>query len=155
MFGVDSFVDEPASIDYEPFAHARRLGVEVAYSPLLPLDTMVAAYSRRRGTIYIRPGLAPTIERCAVAHEIVHHERGDVGAVPAQERRADRIAARRLVRPSRVLDELRTTPDPGAVALRLGVTERIMRAWLAHWSGSLRAEPGSVRGILRGRGLAA
>lgn len=130
MYGVSDFEDRPSVEDYDPWEHAAMLGLPIVFRDDLPDAGMVACYSEEHTAVFVRPRLHGAVERCAIAHEIVHFEHGDVGIAPAQEQRADRIAARRLLRPRR-LDELAgVTEDPAVVALELRVTERVMRTHL-------------------------
>lgn len=130
MFGRESFIDGDCVIDYDPFLHAESLGLPIVHRRRLPTPQMVACYSRKHNAVFVRPDLHSAVERCAVAHEIVHFEHNDVGTTKSQEDRADRIAAQRLVRPSRVEEIAATTEDPARIALELDVTEKIMRAYL-------------------------
>src|SRR3546814_2691927 len=59
------------------------LGAPIVANPTLP-GPMVAAYSRRRGVIFVRPNQPHAVERCAVAHELVHWEYKDVGTTNAR-----------------------------------------------------------------------
>lgn len=131
MFGIHAG-DETATVDYDPWLHADMLDVPIATNDTLP-GRMLAAYSRRYNAIFVRSNTHGTAERCAIAHEIVHFERHDVGTTPTQERRADRIAASRLIRPSRAAEIFALYSDVGEVALQLDVTERIMKAWIRHY----------------------
>lgn len=131
MYGVGTFDDAPNARDYDPWEHAAMLGVPVVFRNDLPDHHMVACYSDEHAAIFLRPTLHRAVERCAIAHEIVHFEHGDVGTSILQERRADRIAARRLIRPRRLLELEALTEDPAVVALELHVTERIMRAHMS------------------------
>lgn len=128
MFGVSHFVDGPCARDYDPWEHAEVLDLPVVFRDDLPDAEMVACYSHEHGAIFVRPNLHTAVERCAIAHEIVHFEHGDIGTNDLQEERADRIAARRLIRPWR-LEEL-AEADPAVVALELNVTEKIMRTYM-------------------------
>ena len=128
MYGIRGWHDSPCASDYDPHAHADALGLPVIYRDL-PEDDMVAAYSAEHEAIFVRPNLLRSVERCAIAHEIVHYEHQDIGNTRDQEDRADRIAARRLIRPWR-LDTLHGASGPAAAALELGVTERIMTAYI-------------------------
>lgn len=134
MYGLDGFVDEPDAADYDPWRHAELLELPVVARVELPRPDMVACYSKRQRAIFTLAGLPVAVERCAVAHEIVHHEYGDAGASRLQERRADRIAAKRLIRPSRLAALRGITDDPGRIALELEVTEHIMATY-ARWRG--------------------
>lgn len=129
MFGVDTYIDDPKAVDYDPHDHAESLGVPLIYRRL-PTPQMVACYSRRHNAIFIRPNLHSAVERCAVAHELVHFEYSDIGTTASQETRANRIAARRMIRPSVVNKFAASTDDPGVVALHLNVTETLMRIYI-------------------------
>lgn len=129
MFGVDSFQDGPCARDYDPWEHAEMLDLPIIFREL-PVADMVAAYSRKHEAIFVRPNLHSATERCALAHEIVHFEHADVGTTKAQEERADRIAARRLIRPMALERLADLTDDPAVVALELNVTEKIMRMFM-------------------------
>lgn len=130
VYGIDSYYDGPCAMSYDPWLHAELLGIPVVTRPVLPRAGMVACYSKKHRAIFTLAGHSHAVERCAIAHEIVHHEHGDVGHHRSQEDRADRIAARRLVRPT-LLAQL-SDPDPARAALELDVTERIMRTYLKH-----------------------
>jgi hypothetical protein len=91
---------------------------------------MVACYSEKYKAIFVKKLLHSAVERCAIAHEIVHYEYGDIGQDREQERRADRVAARRLVRPSRMYELAERTTDPEVLALEMNVTEHIVEVFL-------------------------
>ena len=130
MFGVTDFYDSPCASDYDPWAHAEMLDLPVVFRDDLPDPEMVAAYSHAHRAVFMRTNLHGDVERCALAHEIVHYEHGDIGTTDAQEERANRIAARRLIRPWRLEELHPITDDPAVVALELNVTERIMRVYM-------------------------
>lgn len=130
LYGVGGFDDNPYARDYDPWEHACMLGIPIVYRTDLPETEMVACYSEEYSAIFVRPDLHADVERCAIAHEIVHFEHGDVGADDLQEQRADRIAARRLIRPRRLEELSGITDDPAVAALELGVTEKLMRTHL-------------------------
>lgn len=133
MFGIHAG-DDNATIDYDPWLHADALGVPVVTNDSIIVNPrMVACYAPRHDAIFVRSGLHGATERCAVAHEIVHFERRDVGTTPTQERRADRIAASRLIRPSQAAAIFALYSDVGEVALQLDVTELIMKTWIRHY----------------------
>jgi len=138
MFGVDGSGDSACVADYDPWTHAEILDLPIVFRDDLP-DDAVAAYSSDHQAIFVRSNLHAAVERCALAHEIVHFEHDDVGRDDLQEERADRIAARRLIRPSRLEEFHGITDDPAVVALELNVTEKIMRAWMRlHRAGLIR-----------------
>ncbi|GAB2843189.1 hypothetical protein ACFQ0P_02385 [Microbacterium insulae] len=130
MYGVDGFDDEADARDYDPWEHAAGLGIPIIFRDDLPDPAMVACYSHVHRAMFVRTGLLTSVERCAIAHEIVHFEHGDLGAGAHEEDRADRLAARRLIRPRRLRELATVTDDPAVVALELGVTERTMRTYL-------------------------
>jgi hypothetical protein len=130
MYGVRSLVDGPCAMDYDPWVHAEDLGIPVVMNDTMPRPQMVACFSSRRNAIFVRPNLHHAVERCAIAHEIVHFEYNDIGTTRRQEDRADRIAAQRLVRPSRLEEIGALSDDPGRLALELDVTERIMSVYM-------------------------
>jgi len=129
MYGVDSFQDGPCARSYDPWEHADMLDLPVIFRDL-PDENMVAAYSHLHGVVFVRPNLHSATERCALTHEIVHFENHDVGTTKAQEDRADRIAARRLIRPSQIDRLYGLTEDPAVIALELNVTEKVMRTFM-------------------------
>lgn len=129
MYGVIDLNDGVDARDYDPWEHAALLGLPIVFRHDLP-SGMVACYAHEHGAVFVRPGLHGAVERCAIAHEIVHFEHGDIGADPAQEERADRIAAQRLVRPFRLAELSGITEDPAVVALELHITEKVMRTYL-------------------------
>jgi hypothetical protein len=128
MFGVDGIDDVPEARDYDPWEHADRIGARIVANPTLPAR-MVAAYSDRRRVIFVRPNMPHAVEKCAVAHELVHWEHGDIGTSHRQEERADRISTLRLVRPRRLQEAASGTSDIGVMALELQVTEKVMRLY--------------------------
>ncbi|MBN9208187.1 MAG: hypothetical protein J0H96_05915 [Microbacterium ginsengisoli] len=130
MYGVSSFVDGPCARDYDPWEHAEILDLPVVFRDDLPDSEMVACYAPEYEAIFVRPGLHGAVERCAIAHEIVHYEQADSGKNDLQEERADRIAARRLIRPRHLERLSDVTEDAAVVALEVNVTEKIMRTFM-------------------------
>lgn len=130
MFGVGGFQDGPCAYDYDPWEHADMLDVPIVFRDDLPDPHMFAAYSIEHQAIFVRPNLHADVERCNLAHEIVHFEHNDEGTTDFQEARADRIAARRLVRPRRLEQLYGLTEDPAVAAMELRVTEKVMRTYM-------------------------
>lgn len=128
MYGVDSFYDGPCSSRYDAWQHAERLGAEIVSNITLPRE-VVAAYSHQLHLIFFQPGLPEDVERCAIAHELVHFEYMDKGKSKMEEDRADRISTLRLIRPSDVYDAALDTDDLAEIAQELGVTEKVMRLY--------------------------
>lgn len=138
MFGVDGFQDGPCAYDYDPWEHADMLDVPIVFRDDLPAPEMMAAFSVEHQAIFVRSNLHAAVERCSLTHELVHFEHNDIGTTDLQELRADRITARRLVRPSRLERLYGTTEDPAVAALELNVTEKVMRTYMrmrrnGHW----------------------
>ncbi|MDY0830768.1 hypothetical protein SK224_16655 [Microbacterium sp. BG28] len=139
MYGVDGYTDGPCVSDYDPWAHAEMLDLPIVFRDDLPDPDAVACFSVDHDAIFVRTNLHAAVERCALAHEVVHFEHGDVGTNDFQEQRADRIAAQRLIRPRRIEEFWGITDDPAMIALELNVTEKIMRTWMRlHRSGQIR-----------------
>lgn len=128
MYGVGGFADSPSARDYDPWVHADQLGARIVSNMTLP-DGMVAAYSHEMHLIFFRAGLPADVERCAIAHELVHFEHRDQGTGPREEARADRTATLRLIRPSRLRDLALDSSDLAGIALELCVTENTMRLY--------------------------
>ena len=126
MYGVGEFIDSPEFNDYSPWEHANLLNARVIPNMTLP-PNMPFAYSPELHVIFHRQGLAPDVEWCGLTHELVHYERRDRGKSRREETRADRIAAMRLVRPSRVALSGIDQGDLPALAREFNVTENIMR----------------------------
>lgn len=81
------------------------------------------------------PGLPKRVERCVVAHEIVHAEYGDQPTTDRhwharREARCNRIAADRLINEEELIAAMRATQDPRQVALDLNVTSWFLEAYL-------------------------
>lgn len=126
-----------ATYDYDPYEHARQVGATVIWA-----DPGAGRLGLTIGTlIVLRPGRPSREERCTLAHEIVHVEHEDW---PVQdhawharrEARCDRIAAARLIDPVRFQEVTTWTDDPGAWAVELRVTRRILEAYIKEHYGS-------------------
>lgn len=79
--------------------------------------------------VLMDPDLLQVERRCAIAHETAHLERGEHCAQDhAVERRADRIAASRLVSIDALMQALIWSDDLQEVADELWVTPEIARA---------------------------
>lgn len=118
---------------YDPHTHAAALRLRVDYGD--PGPGRNGLYTQ--GRIILRPGLTRRVERCVLAHEIVHAEYDDRPTPDPvwhakREHRADRIAAHRLIHPNDLAQASRTTTDPGRLALDLDVTAWILQAYNPH-----------------------
>ena len=127
------------SAAYDPMRHAVQLGVRVIIRPLQV--GRWGAYDAQRRTIYLRPGLTARQERAVLAHELAHAEHedvltGDWRADARAERRADELAAGRLIDPGALEAELLVHPDdPARVADHLDVPR-----WLLDVALTLQTE---------------
>lgn len=128
MYGVGSFYDSPCAADYDPWEHADALGARIVSNMTLPQD-VVAAYSHQMHMIFFRANLPEDVERCAIAHELVHFENRDKGKSPKEEARADRVSTLRLIRPCRLEASCHDTHDLAECARELRVTEKVMRLY--------------------------
>lgn len=68
--------------------------------------------------------------RVALAHEIGHADLGHEDDRPKHEFQADRYAALRLIEPDRLRAVAEWTSDPFRLACELGVTQRILHAYI-------------------------
>ncbi len=118
---------DSGSRNYDPHQHADEMGIEIVYRRLRTANGLWIPEAR---TIFLQPRLHRVHERSVLAHELVHAEFGDVGRSAFQERRADRIAARRLVQNDELRRAARLSDDPGAWALEIGVTDHMLDIFL-------------------------
>lgn len=112
-----------------PYDEALKHGLTIKSAPLA--DGMLGLYTGK--SIIIAPDLSPRVERCVIAHELGHHA-FDAPFMHAHqymkaERRADRYAAEMLLDEGEVR-RLSRFLDPGELALELGVTGWVLRAFL-------------------------
>lgn len=112
---------------YDPHRHAEDLGITVHYRRL---RTCSGLYVPELRVIFLQPRMHRIHERSVLAHEIVHAEYDDRGREDHQERRADRVAARRLIAPDDLREVALLSDDPGAWALELDVTDHMLDVWL-------------------------
>jgi len=112
---------------YDPWLHADDLGATICYRDDIPRG-ISGAYLN--GVIYLRRRLPRALERCILAHEIVHYEHDDRGYYPMSEYRADRIAARRLIDYDGFVASVRRGSDLGRIARDLGVPVRLLVVWV-------------------------
>lgn len=116
---------------YDPWAHAEQLGARVIVRDDLPDEHMVGAYHPGFDCIYLRPGLSHTLERCTLAHELVHWEHGDDGCHAKHDARAKRISAERLIDPEQLHNAMADTLDLERIARELSVTIGVLTHYMA------------------------
>lgn len=103
--------------------------LEVLESSLPP--GWLGAYDDPRRRILLAPGLTPVEQRCVLAHELGHALRMHVGASAADERAAERFAARVLIDPVALRAACTWAHDDDELAEELGVTVDVVRAYRA------------------------
>lgn len=129
-------------MSYSPRAVLDTLRIPVVRVPLR--DTW-GAWSPLHRKIVIASGLSPVQERCVLAHEVEHALAEDLGcgvglyathprAIP-QERRADTMAARKLISISDLASIAQWADDIRVAAAELEVTERMLRVRLHDLDG--------------------
>lgn len=128
MFGLDGYTDNPLLPDYCPWEHAAMLNARIVSNMNLPQE-MPAAYSPELHMIFYRADLPEDVERCAIAHELVHYEYRDKANDARAEVRANRISTLRLIRPSRLASAGVDHTDLPGLARELTVTQDVMRLY--------------------------
>jgi len=116
----------PRGRDYDPFAHAEALGVQVIFRSIRTANEL---WMPEFNTIVIRNGLRSVHQRIAVAHGIQHAALGHQDDRPRHEFQANRMAALYLIHP----DELRSVShwagdDLELIAAELGVSTTMLEA---------------------------
>ncbi|UCR88319.1 ImmA/IrrE family metallo-endopeptidase [Mycetocola spongiae] len=112
---------------YDPHAHALDLGVRVVHRPL---GKLTGLWVPRHGAIFLRPGMTRRHERSVLAHEVAHVELGHVLSTRRTEAAADARAARLLIDPAELAAQMRWSQEVAELAIELGVSERILLAYL-------------------------
>jgi Zn-dependent peptidase ImmA (M78 family) len=118
----------PRGRRYDPYEHADLLGLQVLLRPIAQ-DELVL--DRKYKTIVVCSDLRGAHRRTALAHGIGHWELHHPDDRPKYERQADAYASLYLVHPEELREALRGTDDHRKVAGELGITERLLRAFLA------------------------
>ena len=119
---------------YDPFAHARELGLNISITPLK--DDLSGAYSETERTIFLIPGMSGRERRSVLAHEIQHALAHDSPSAFGfvnfkQEKQADEKAALALIDEAeyRQAEEIHSAHIP-TIAHALNVTEEVVETWL-------------------------
>lgn len=115
-------------VAYDPWDHAETLGIQVLERPLKTANELwLPAHS----TIIVKSGMRAVHKRNALAHGIGHAVLAHEDDRPKFENQADTFASVYLIHPSE-LDAVRLwTTDVRAIACELGVTLRLLEAYLA------------------------
>lgn len=141
---------------YDPWHHARQAWPEIrVLAGPLPGDLLGVL---RYPVIVLRAGTTVAQQRCTLAHELVHLERGIGDSGPwsdREERLVHREAARRLIGLTELCDAVAAaggTDDLAALAHTLDVDGETLSCRLEALSA---AERDQVRATVRARGAAA
>lgn len=122
----------------------REAGLEMRVAPLPP--DWLGAYDDARRRILLARGLTPVEQRCVLAHELGHALHGHAGGSAADERTAERFAARVLIDPAALRAACAWARDDAELADELGVTVDVVRTY--------RQLPGTTTGWVSARGSA-
>lgn len=110
---------------YHPWRHAAALGIQVIH---VELPARLWGYYDPVGRAVLNSRLCQYERRSTLAHEIVHHERGDTCRLSDRQEVDVRIvAARRLVTSPDLVEALLWTRDENELAERLWVDVRTIR----------------------------
>ncbi|MDT0451848.1 ImmA/IrrE family metallo-endopeptidase [Streptomyces hesseae] len=145
-------VPEASGKPYAPLERAQELGLHVRYATLA--DSWAWWVPSRR-LIILSNGLTAVQERCALAHELEHAQRGDVDCRVIehptartwgrrQESRADEAAARRLISTAALEAAMRWAHSHEEAAQELQVTEHMLRVRLRLYRNDLEC-PDTLR----------
>lgn len=114
-------------LDYDPYEHARRLGIHVVYRQLRTGNGLWVPEIR---TIFLQTRMRLIHERSVLAHELGHALMGHRDSTPRQEIQADRWAARHLINPDELRSAAAASPDPGVWCHELNVSADILERYL-------------------------
>jgi hypothetical protein len=118
----------PRGKAYDPYAHAAALEVQVLFRPLTRANEFWLEKSR---TIFLKSGMREDNCRVALAHGLAHMILGHPDDRPKFEQAADRYCSLHLIHPVELGAAISAFPDDEArVAAELGVTRRVLRAYL-------------------------
>lgn len=115
------------------FAHCADLGIEVQWADLG--EYLRGEYDWRDDSIVLNCRLTRRQAAATLAHELGHQRFGDTCSTPANERRAWQYGAALLITPDQyAAAESVVGHHVAALAIELGVTPRLIRAWREWWS---------------------
>lgn len=122
----------PRGRAYDPWDHADQIGLQVI---VRPIRTAMEMWLPEHNTIVIRSGLRAVHQRNALAHGVAHAELAHEDDRPKHEHQADRYASLYLIDPTEFADLRRWSDDMGRIATELGVTHRLLDAYLSRRAG--------------------
>jgi Zn-dependent peptidase ImmA (M78 family) len=118
----------PRGRKYDPFEHAAALGLQIIERPI---RTAHELWLPDLHTIVIRTGLRAVHKRNAAAHGVAHAALGHEDDRPKHEHQADRLASVYLIDPNEFDAITKWTNEPAKIAVELGVTMRLLEAYLS------------------------
>jgi Zn-dependent peptidase ImmA (M78 family) len=122
----------PRGKAYDPFEHADALGIQVITRPIRTANEL---WMPEYKTIVLKTGMRVVHQRVALAHGLGHAELGHIDDRPKHEIQADRYASLHLIHPAEFAAVVEWTDDMGKVASELGVTRRLLDAYLSRLAG--------------------
>ena len=121
----------PRGRRYDPWVHADALGIQVIVRPIRSANEL---WMPEFNTIVIKSGMRSVHQRNALAHGIGHAALAHEDDRPKHEHQADRYASLYLIDPVEFADVTAWTDDPGRICHELGVTRRLLDAYLSRAS---------------------
>jgi Zn-dependent peptidase ImmA (M78 family) len=112
---------------YDPYTHAEGLGLEVIHRPILKAN---GYWIPDHSLIVIRSGMEEVWDRSTLAHEVAHAELQHRDDRPHHEMMADLHAAENMIDQSKFEVASKWLADTAQLADELGVTGRLLRAYL-------------------------
>jgi Zn-dependent peptidase ImmA (M78 family) len=112
---------------YDPFLHAELLGIQVIEDRLTRGHEI---WMPEFHTIVLEKSLRAVHKRNALAHGLGHAVLGHVDDRPKHEHQADRFAAANLIDPVEFNAVIAWAPDLDRLVSELGVTRRLVLAYL-------------------------
>jgi len=114
---------ENLETEYDPFAHAERLGIRVEYQSL---RTARGLWLPDYRTVILKSGMRRLDERSTLAHELGHVCLGHRDDRPKHELAADRWAVRKLITRRSLERVALFSDDPAQWCFELGVSADLM-----------------------------
>lgn len=113
---------------YDPYDDAEQRGIQVIHRPIRAANGF---WYPDHNLIVIKAGMRAVHDRSALAHELAHAALGHRDDRPKHENRADQVAAANLIDAERCADLMRWCSDESQLASELGVSRRLLLAYLA------------------------
>jgi hypothetical protein len=114
-------------LEYDPYQHADRLGVDVVYRKLRTGNGLWIPEIR---TIFLQSRMRVIHERSVLTHELGHVCLGHSQPSERNELRADRWAVRQLIRDEEIAVVAAGSADPGVWCHELNVSADILERYL-------------------------